>query len=418
MAANDPIILKRNAGDTGFEEVLGASAVRDALSAQPLATVLTNTTASFTTAQESKLASIATGATANSPDATLLARANHTGTQAVSTISPVSSSSLIGRHAGGSGAAQEVSVGNGLEFSGSGIRRQALTGDVTASAGSNATAIALDVVTNAKLANVATATVKGRLSAGTGDPEDVTLDALKTAVGADAATATTAGTVPGIGGTAAGNALLLSQWLFSQAAYLCSAFTSYGATGTATGAGSLDAGFTATTGTTAGSAIRRGPSSFARAVRRGGGNPSAPNLHFWTLAGGQAMLLRGLSGGTANGISLVFLGDKTWNTTTVGAPTNGVGWRVRGNNLHAVVWKAGAEVESASLLTLNNSQNYAVASLWDGAGNVVFYLEGAVVFTTAEGPVTTNGYAVTEYSVENNADAAAQVLGVHNWRIW
>jgi hypothetical protein len=183
MAANDPIILKRNAGDTGFEEVLGASAVRDALSAQPLATVLTNTTASFTTAQESKLASIATGATANSPDATLLARANHTGTQAVSTISPVSSSSLIGRHAGGSGAAQEVSVGNGLEFSGSGIRRQALTGDVTASAGSNATAIALDVVTNAKLANVATATVKGRLSAGTGDPEDVTLGALKTALG-------------------------------------------------------------------------------------------------------------------------------------------------------------------------------------------------------------------------------------------
>jgi len=33
MAANDPLILKRNAGDTGFEEVLGASAARDALGA-------------------------------------------------------------------------------------------------------------------------------------------------------------------------------------------------------------------------------------------------------------------------------------------------------------------------------------------------------------------------------------------------
>lgn len=54
---------------------------------QPLATVLTNTTASFTTAQETKLAGIATGATVNSSDATLLARANHTGTQAASTIS-------------------------------------------------------------------------------------------------------------------------------------------------------------------------------------------------------------------------------------------------------------------------------------------------------------------------------------------
>lgn len=53
---------------------------------QPLATVLTNTTASYTTALDSKLAGIASGATANSSDATLLARANHTGTQAVGTI--------------------------------------------------------------------------------------------------------------------------------------------------------------------------------------------------------------------------------------------------------------------------------------------------------------------------------------------
>jgi hypothetical protein len=53
---------------------------------QPLATVLTNTTASFTAALETKLSGIATGATANSSDAFLLSRANHTGTQAVATI--------------------------------------------------------------------------------------------------------------------------------------------------------------------------------------------------------------------------------------------------------------------------------------------------------------------------------------------
>jgi hypothetical protein len=57
---------------------------------QPLAVVLTNTTASFTTAQETKLAGITTGATANSSDATLLSRANHTGTQTASTISDFS----------------------------------------------------------------------------------------------------------------------------------------------------------------------------------------------------------------------------------------------------------------------------------------------------------------------------------------
>ncbi len=54
---------------------------------QPLAAALTGTTASFTAAQETKLAGIAPAATANSADATLLARANHTGTQAAATIS-------------------------------------------------------------------------------------------------------------------------------------------------------------------------------------------------------------------------------------------------------------------------------------------------------------------------------------------
>lgn len=51
-----------------------------------------------------------------------------------------------------------------------------LTGDVTAGpgSGSQAATIASDAVTNAKLANVATATFKGRNTAGTGDPEDLT----------------------------------------------------------------------------------------------------------------------------------------------------------------------------------------------------------------------------------------------------
>ncbi|MFI3905597.1 hypothetical protein [Ochrobactrum sp. S1502_03] len=40
----------------------------------------------FTATEATKLAGIADGATANSPNATLLARANHTGTQAISTI--------------------------------------------------------------------------------------------------------------------------------------------------------------------------------------------------------------------------------------------------------------------------------------------------------------------------------------------
>lgn len=51
----------------------------------------------------------------------------------------------------------------------------ALTGDVTANGpGSAAATIASDAVTNAKLANMDTQTIKGRTTAGTGDPEDLT----------------------------------------------------------------------------------------------------------------------------------------------------------------------------------------------------------------------------------------------------
>ncbi len=53
---------------------------------QPLAAVLTATTASFTTAKDARLAGIATAATANDSDANLRARGSHTGTQAVATI--------------------------------------------------------------------------------------------------------------------------------------------------------------------------------------------------------------------------------------------------------------------------------------------------------------------------------------------
>ncbi len=53
----------------------------------------------------------------------------------------VASARLLGRHAGTAGDAQEVGLDSTLEFQGGNLRRAALTGDVTASAGSNATTI-------------------------------------------------------------------------------------------------------------------------------------------------------------------------------------------------------------------------------------------------------------------------------------
>jgi hypothetical protein len=55
------------------------------------------------------------------------------------------------------------------------------TGDVT---GATALTIATGAVTNEKLAHVATATIKGRVTAGTGDPEDLTPSQVRTLIDA------------------------------------------------------------------------------------------------------------------------------------------------------------------------------------------------------------------------------------------
>ena len=75
----------------------------------------------------------------------------------------------------------------------------ALTGDVTGSGtGSFAASIAADAVTNAKLANVATGTLKGRATAGTGDPEDLT--ATQATALLDTFTSAAKGLAPASGG--------------------------------------------------------------------------------------------------------------------------------------------------------------------------------------------------------------------------
>lgn len=72
-----------------------------------------------------------------------------------------------------------------------------LTGQVT-SVG-NATSIAANVVTNSKLAQVSTQTVKGRLTAGSGNVEDITISDLRTAIGTTYTLPTaTAGALGGI----------------------------------------------------------------------------------------------------------------------------------------------------------------------------------------------------------------------------
>lgn len=99
----------------------------------------------------------------------------------------ISTDKLLGRDTAASGDVEEIGLGASLSFDGSNnIQRAALTGDVTAVVNSNATTIANDAVTNAKLNNMATQTIKGRTTAATGDPEDLTPAQVRTMLGLEA----------------------------------------------------------------------------------------------------------------------------------------------------------------------------------------------------------------------------------------
>lgn len=91
-------------------------------------------------------------------------------------IEQIATSRLLGRTTAGTGDIETISLGTGVEFSGNTLQRSALTGDITASAGSNATTLADSVVTFAKMQNIATDSLLGRDTASTGAVENILLN--------------------------------------------------------------------------------------------------------------------------------------------------------------------------------------------------------------------------------------------------
>ncbi len=138
-------------------------------------------TGDITIADGSNVAAIAAGAIVD-------ADVNASAAIALTKLATIGTATLLGRTTAGTGAIEALTLNTTLSFSGATLQRAALTGDVTAAAGSNTTAIAAGVIVDAdvnaaagialtKLASVATATLLGRTTAGTGALEQLTLNA-------------------------------------------------------------------------------------------------------------------------------------------------------------------------------------------------------------------------------------------------
>lgn len=90
-------------------------------------------------------------------------------------MASIATDKLIGRDTTGTGVPEAIGVSGGIEFDGTGnIRTTAFTGDVTKAAAGTALTIANGVVTLAKMADIATASFIGRVTAATGVPEALT----------------------------------------------------------------------------------------------------------------------------------------------------------------------------------------------------------------------------------------------------
>ncbi|MGL4237115.1 DUF2793 domain-containing protein [Tabrizicola sp.] len=332
----------------------------------------------LTPAQARGILNVANGATANASDASLRDRATHTGTQAAGTITGLSGVATSGSaadltagilpaarfddtahgsrsggalHAAATGsaagfmAAADKTKLDGIAAGANNYSHPNHSGDVT-SVGDGATTIASNAVTNAKAADMATATIKGRATAGTGDPEDLT-GAQATSL-LDTFTTSLKGLAPASGGGTANFLRADGTW----AAPAGGGGVSDGDKGDITVSGSgvtwtIDAGVV--------SLAKMADVATARFIGRATAGTGVPEA----LSGTQATALldtvtsgaKGLAPASGGGTTNFLRADGTWAAPAGGgggAP-GGVSGEIQWNNGGAFAGAADVEIEGGQL---------------------------------------------------------------------